>query len=82
MKPDSDLVLHISVNVPGACKNQVNKMEANMKKDPSSVTIELVHEKLNSRYTRIPKLCETAPGSDHEKTRLAVSQNLAAMSEE
>ena len=52
MKPDSDLVLHISVNVPGACKNQVNEMEANMKKDPSSVTIELVHEKLIGRCTR------------------------------
>ena len=52
-KSDINLVLCTLANVPEAYKMQVNGMETKMITDPSLVTVEAVHEKLNDRYMRI-----------------------------
>ena len=70
-KSKTDLLLHILVNVLEAYEVQVNEMEPKINADPLLVTIEAVHKKLNIRYTRIQKLCKSAPESDHKKALLS-----------
>ena len=59
-KSDTDLMLHILANVLEAYEMLVNEMEMKIIADPSSVTIEVVCKKLDSRYTRIQKLRKSA----------------------
>ena len=70
----SDLILHILADVLDAYEMQVNKMKMKIIADPSSVMIEQVRNKLNSRYMRIQKLHKSAPESDHKKARSSVLQ--------
>ena len=46
-KSDADVVLHILVYVPKAYEQQVVSLEATLDSDPTSVTIESVHDELN-----------------------------------
>ena len=63
-KSDTDLVLHILANVPEAYKNQLNELEAVLKKDPSTVTNKMIHKKLNGRLVQVHKSREMASGND------------------
>ena len=82
-KTETDLILHVLVNIPEVYTTQITVIETLMGTHTDTVTIELLRNKLNAQYGRLPKNQDIDAKIDHENALLVVVNTaLAAMSED